>query len=30
MCRTAEIELRDMLGETELPPPLEPRNKIVL
>jgi ion channel-forming bestrophin family protein len=30
MCRAAEIDLRGMLGETELPPPLEPRNKIVL
>ena len=25
MCRTAEIDLREMLGETDLPPPLEPR-----
>lgn len=30
MCRAAEIELREMLGETDLPPPLEPRNNIVL
>ena len=30
MCRTAEIDLREMLGETDLPPPLEPRNNIVL
>jgi len=30
MCRTAEIDLRDMLGETDLPSPLEPQNKIVL
>ncbi len=30
MCRTAEIDLREMLGETNLPPPLEPRNNIVL
>jgi putative membrane protein len=30
MCRTAEIELRAMLGETELPPPLETKNNIVL
>ena len=30
MCRTAEIDLRGMLGETDLPPPLEPRNNIVL
>jgi ion channel-forming bestrophin family protein len=30
MCQTAEIDLREMLGETDLPPPLEPRNNIVL
>ncbi|MGH7306068.1 MAG: bestrophin family protein [Candidatus Rokuibacteriota bacterium] len=30
MCRTAEIDLREMLGETDLPPRLEPRNNIVL
>jgi ion channel-forming bestrophin family protein len=30
MCRTAERDLREMLGETDLPPPLEPRNNIVL
>jgi ion channel-forming bestrophin family protein len=30
LCRTAEIELRNMLGETDVPPPLEPRNNIVL
>jgi putative membrane protein len=30
MCRTAERDLRDMLGETDLPPPLEPRNNIIL
>ena len=30
MCRTAEIDLRAMLGETDLPSPLEPRNNIVL
>jgi putative membrane protein len=30
MCRFAEIDLRDMLGETDLPPPLEPRNNIAL
>jgi putative membrane protein len=30
LCRTAERELRAMLGETDVPPPLEPRNKIVL
>lgn len=30
MCRTAEIDLREMLGETDCPPPLEPKNNIVL
>jgi putative membrane protein len=30
MCRTTERELRAMLGETDLPPRLEPRNNIVL
>jgi putative membrane protein len=30
MCRTAEIDLREILGETELPPRLEPRNNILL
>jgi ion channel-forming bestrophin family protein len=30
MCRTAEIELREMLGETDLPPVLQPKNNIVL
>ena len=30
MCRTAEIDLREMLGETDLPSPLEPTNNIVL
>jgi len=30
MCRAAEIDLREMLGETGLPSPLEPQNKIVL
>ena len=30
MCRTAEIELRAMLGETDLPPSLQPMNNIVL
>jgi hypothetical protein len=30
MCRAAEIDLRDMLGETDLPLPLEPENNIVL
>ena len=30
LCRTAERELRAMLGETDVPPPLEPRHNIVL
>ena len=30
MCRTAEIDLREMLGETQLPPELLPRANIVL
>jgi putative membrane protein len=30
MCRTVEIDLREMLGETDCPPPLEPKNNIVL
>ena len=30
MCRTAEIDLRDMLGELDLPLPLEPTNNILL
>src|SRR4030095_6381966 len=30
MCRTVEIDLRKMLGETDCPLPLEPRNNIVL
>ena len=30
MCRTAEIDLREMLGETDLPSRLEPKNNIVL
>jgi len=30
MSRTIEIDLREMLGETELPAPLQPVNKIVL
>jgi len=30
MCRTAERDLREMLGETDVPPPLEPVNNIVL
>jgi putative membrane protein len=30
MCRTAEIDLREMLGEPDLPSPLESKNNIVL
>jgi putative membrane protein len=30
MCRAVEIDLREMLGETDLPSPLAPRNSIVL
>jgi ion channel-forming bestrophin family protein len=30
MCRAIEIDLREMLGETELPPALEPENNIIL
>lgn len=30
MCRTVEIDLREMLGETYRPSPLEPKNNIVL
>ena len=30
MCRAAEIDLREMLGETDLPAPLQPKNNIVL
>jgi len=30
MCRTAEEDLRELLGETDVPPPLQPRNNIVL
>ena len=30
LCRSIEIDLREMLGETELPPALQPRNSIVL
>jgi ion channel-forming bestrophin family protein len=30
MCRAVEIELREMLRETELPPALQPRNQIIL
>ena len=30
MCRAVEIDLREMLGETHLPPLLQPQNNIVL
>ena len=30
MSRTAEIDMREMLGETDLPPALQPKNNIVL
>jgi len=30
MCRAVEIDLREMLGETDLPPMLQPKNNIVL
>jgi len=30
MCRNMEIELREFLGETELPEPLQPQNDIIL
>lgn len=30
MSRTVEIDIREMLGETELPHPLNPRNNIIL
>ncbi len=30
ICRTAELDLRELLGETTLPPPLQPKNNIVL
>jgi ion channel-forming bestrophin family protein len=30
MCRTVEIDLREMLGETDLPQSLQPKNNIVL
>ena len=30
ICRTAEIDLRELLGETDLPPALQPENNIVL
>jgi putative membrane protein len=30
LCRSIEIDLREMVGETELPPVLQPKNNIVL
>ena len=30
MCRAVEIDLREMLGETDLPPLLQPKNNIIL
>jgi putative membrane protein len=30
ICRIVEVELRDLLGETDLPPLLEPKNGIIL
>lgn len=30
MCRAVEVDLREMLGETDLPPLLQPRNNIIL
>ena len=30
LCRMIEIDLREMLGETDLPPPLEPKHDIIL
>jgi putative membrane protein len=30
MCRAVEVDLRAMLGETDLPPLLQPRNNIIL
>ncbi|HEY5751215.1 MAG TPA: bestrophin family ion channel [Chryseolinea sp.] len=30
LCRMIEIDLREMLGETVLPPPLEPKHDIIL
>jgi hypothetical protein len=29
-CRSIEIELREMLGEAELPPALQPKSNIAL
>lgn len=30
LCRMIEIDLLEMLGETDLPPPLEPKNNVIL
>ncbi|MCB0625555.1 MAG: hypothetical protein KDC43_16970, partial [Saprospiraceae bacterium] len=30
LCRTIEIDLREMLGETELPPAIESKNGILM
>lgn len=30
LSRTIEIDLREMLGETELPPPIQPKNNILM
>ena len=30
LCRTIEIDLREMLGETELPPPIEAKNGVLM
>jgi putative membrane protein len=30
LCRTIEIDLRQMLGETEIPPPVEPRRGVLM
>jgi len=30
MSRTVEIDIREMLGETDLPPVLQPKNNIIL
>ena len=30
MCRTIEIDLREMLGETDLPPTVKPKNGMLM
>ena len=30
LCRTIEIDLREMLGEKDLPPPIEPVNNVLM